>query len=136
MTHEAEIIVVYDRQCPVCEYYCSIVRIRESAGRLVLIDARDGGPVMEEINARGLSIDQGMVVKVGSELYYGADAIHALALMSTKKGFFNRFAYWCFRSRAVSGVLYPVLKACRNGLLKILGRTKVNNLGISGNDRF
>jgi len=36
-------------------------------GRLVLVDARDGGPVMEEITARGFDIDQGMVVKVGSE---------------------------------------------------------------------
>lgn len=136
MNNAADVLVVYDKQCPACDYYCNMVRIKESVGRLVLVDARDGGPVMEEITARGFDIDQGMVVKVGSELYYGSDAIHVLALMGTNKGFFNRLAYWSFRSRSLSRILYPILRACRNLLLKILGKTKINNLGISGNDRF
>jgi Protein of unknown function, DUF393. len=131
-----EVLVVYDKQCPACDYYCNLVRIKESVGRLVLVDAREGGPIMDEITARGLDIDQGMVVKVGDALYYGPDAIHVLALMGTNKGFFNRVAYWSFRSRAASRVLYPALKACRNLLLKILGKTKINNLRVSGNDRF
>jgi predicted DCC family thiol-disulfide oxidoreductase YuxK len=133
---DTEIVVVYDKQCPACDYYCNMVRIRESVGRIVLVDARDGGPIMEEITAKGLDIDQGMVVKVGDQLYYGPDAIHVLSLMGTNKGLFNRIAYWSFRSLAVSKVLYPLLKACRNLLLKILGKIKINNLEIIGNDRF
>ena len=136
MRMTTEVFVVYDKQCPACDYYCHMVRIRESVGSVVLLDARDGGPIVDEITAKGLDIDQGMVVKVGSELYYGPDAIHALALMGTNKGFFNRLVYLSFRSRTASKVLYPVLKACRNLLLKILGRTKINNLGVAGNDRF
>lgn len=131
-----EILIVYDKQCPACEYYCNLVQIRESVGRIVLVDARDGGPVMDEITAAGLDIDQGMVVKVGGQLYYGPDAIHVLALMGTNKGFFNRLAYFCFRSKAVSRVLYPALKACRNLLLKLLSKTKINNLGVTGSDKF
>lgn len=136
MNSTREVLVVYDRQCPACDYYCNLVRIKESVGRLVLVDARNGGPVMDEITARGLDIDQGMVVKIGDELYYGPDAIHVLALMGTNRGFFNRVAYWSFRSRAVSRVVYPALKSCRNLLLKMLGKTKINNLWVSGNDRF
>ena len=113
-----------------------MVQIRETVGNLVLIDAREGGPIMEEITERGLDIDQGIVVKVGSELYYGSEAIHVLALMGTNRGFFNQLAYWSFRSKAVSRVFYPVLRACRNLLLKILRKTKINNLGAQGNDRF
>jgi predicted DCC family thiol-disulfide oxidoreductase YuxK len=131
-----EVFVVYDKQCPACDYYCHMVRIRESVGRVVLVDARNGGPIMDEITAKGLDIDQGMVVKVGNQLYYGPDAIHALALMGTNKGFFNRLVYWSFRSSAVSKILYPLLKACRNLLLKVLGKTKINNLVVDGNDRF
>ncbi|MEX2515995.1 MAG: DCC1-like thiol-disulfide oxidoreductase family protein [Gammaproteobacteria bacterium] len=131
-----QVMVVYDKQCPACNYYCNMVRIRATAGELVLIDARDGGPVLDEITAHGLDIDQGMVVKVGSELYYGPDAIHVLALMGTNRGLFNRMAYWTFRSRAAARIVYPILKACRNLLLKILGKTRINNLGITGNDRF
>lgn len=136
MNSVREVLVVYDKQCPACDYYCNLVRIKESVGRLVLVDARKGGPVMDEITARGLDIDQGMVVKIGDELYYGPDAIHVLALMGTNRGFFNRVAYWSFRSRAVSRVVYPALKSCRNLLLKMLGKTKINNLWVSGNDRF
>jgi len=130
------ILLVYDRQCPACDFYCELARIRADVGRLILVDARDGGPVMEEITAAGLDIDQGMVLKVGSRLYYGADAIHALSLLSTRAGVFNRITYWCFRSRTVSRVLYPILKAMRNLLLKMLGRTKINNLRLPGNEAF
>jgi predicted DCC family thiol-disulfide oxidoreductase YuxK len=136
MNSDARVLVVYDKQCPACDYYCNLVRIRESVGRLVLVDARAGGAIMDEITAKGLDIDQGMVVKVGDEIYYGADAINVLALMGTNRGFFNRLAYGLFRSRAVSRVLYPMLRACRNLLLKMLGKTRINNLKISGNDRF
>ena len=77
-----------------------------------------------------------MVLKRGDELLYGSDAIHALALASNRTGFFNRLNYWLFRSKALSRVLYPLLKAMRGLLLKILGKTRINNLGKSGNDRF
>jgi predicted DCC family thiol-disulfide oxidoreductase YuxK len=136
MSSTAEVLVVYDKECPACDYYCTMVRIKESVGRLVLVDARDGGPLMDEITAKGLDIDQGMVVKIGTEMYYGSDAIHVLALMGTNKGFFNRLCYWSFRSKSVSHVLYPMLRACRNLLLKLLGKTKINNLKVAGHDHF
>jgi len=133
---EKEVLIVYDKQCPACDYYCNLVRIRESVGDLILVDARDGGPLMDEITASGLDIDQGMVVKVGDEIYYGSDAIHVLALMGTNKGLFNKLAYLAFRSKTASRILYPILRACRNLLLKLLGKTKINNLEAPGNDRF
>lgn len=131
-----EILLVYDKECPACDYYSNLVRIRDTVGKLVLVDARDKTPVMDEITAAGLDIDQGMVLKIGDELYYGSEAIHRLALIGTRSGFFNRLAYWSFRSRRVSRVLYPVLRSLRNLLLKILGRTRINNLGREGNERF
>jgi predicted DCC family thiol-disulfide oxidoreductase YuxK len=130
------ILLVYDKQCPACDFYCKLARIRADVGDLKLVDARDGGPVMAEITEAGLDIDQGMVLKVGSQLYYGADAIHALSLMSTRTGIFNRLTYWSFRSPRAAGIFYPALRAMRNLLLKLLGRTKINNLHIAGNDRF
>ena len=91
---------------------------------------------MSEITALGLDIDQGMVVKMNDQIYYGADAIHALALISSRSGLFNRLNYWAFRSKTVSRFLYPLLRSCRNLLLKILRRTKINNLGLVDNERF
>jgi predicted DCC family thiol-disulfide oxidoreductase YuxK len=136
MTDETDIFLIYDKECPACTYYCETVRIRESVGNLILIDAREPSPIMDEITAAGLDTDQGMVLIVGDRMYYGVDAIHALSIMGTRSGVFNRVAYWCFRSKAVSSVLYPILRAGRNLLLKILGRTKINNLNFENNDRF
>jgi len=44
--------------------------------------------------------------------------------------------YWIFKSKTVSSVFYPILKFCRNSLLKILGKTKINNLNTQGNVKF
>lgn len=131
-----ELLLVYDGQCPACDNYVAMVRLRESVGELVLVDAREDSLVMREITAAGLDIDEGMVLKTGDQLHYGADAIHALALMSSRSGFFNRLNYWVFRSPRVSRVLYPMLKAGRGVLLKLLRKTRINNLDIQGRDRF
>ena len=136
MAQRDDIFLVYDKQCPACDFYCNLVRIRESVGRLVLIDAREPSEIMDEITAAGLDIDQGMVLKVGSTLHYGSDAIHVLSLMSTRSEVLNRLSYWCFHSERVSAYLYPVFRAWRNLLLKALRRNKINNLDIDDNDRF
>ncbi|MBI3527386.1 MAG: DUF393 domain-containing protein [Betaproteobacteria bacterium] len=131
-----EILLVYDKECPLCDAYCRMVRIRESVGTLRLVNARDASAVMNEITSQGLDIDQGMVLKVEDVLYYGSDAIHALSLMSSPSGVFNRVNYWIFRSKRLSGILYPVLRSFRNLLLKTLRKTKINNLQLRDNDRF
>ena len=84
----------------------------------------------------GLDIDQGMVVKTGGRLYYGSAAIHTLALVGSRSGLFNTLNHYVFRSSTVSHVLYPGLRVCRNLLLKVMGKTKINNLNVEGNDRF
>lgn len=132
----ADIVLVYDRQCPVCEHCVRLVRIRESVGTLRIVDAREPSAVLDEVTALGWDIDQGMVLKLGERLYYGADAIHALALIGSRSGIFNRLNAAIFGSRRLSAMLYPLLRACRNGLLKLLGRKRINNLARSGNDRF
>lgn len=131
-----EILLVYDRECPACNAYCQIVNIHESVGDLRIVDAREESEVMKEITSQGLDIDQGMVLKMGGQLYYGADAIHALALIGSRSGVFNRINYWMFKSKTASSILYPALRFCRNLLLKILGKTKINNLNTEGNDKF
>jgi len=136
MAESQDILLVYDKECPACSYYCNLARIRESVGKLVLVNAREGGPVMDEITAAGLDIDQGMVLKIGDKLYYGADAIHTLSLIGTRSGSFNRLAYFLFRSKRLSAVLYPVLRSCRNLLLKFLRKSKINNLNADNNDHF
>jgi predicted DCC family thiol-disulfide oxidoreductase YuxK len=131
-----EILLVYDRECPACNVYCQVVKIRESVGNLRIVDARENSEVLHEITAEGLDIDQGVVLKMGDKLYYGSDAIHTLALIGSRSGILNRINYWVFKSKTMSSILYPFLRFLRNLLLKILGKSKINNLEIKGNDKF
>lgn len=133
---DKQILLIYDKECPACHFYCQIVRIRQSVGELVLIDARENPEVLQEITTEGLDIDQGMVLKMDGQLYYGADAIHLLALLSGRSGVFNRLNYWLLSSKKMAGILYPILRSFRNVLLKLLGKTKINNLKQDGNEKF
>ncbi len=131
-----DLLLVYDGQCPFCNAYSNRLRLRAAAGNLRLIDARDGGPEMDRITAQGIDVDDGMVLFAGGEMFYGSDAIHALALLSSHSGLFNRINFLIFRSPRMSRLLYPVLRACRNLALKILRRSRINNLDMPENDRY
>jgi predicted DCC family thiol-disulfide oxidoreductase YuxK len=136
MSEKGKILLVYDKECPACNNYCQIVRIKENIGELVLVDARNETDVLKEITEKGWDIDQGMVLKMGEELYYGTNAIHALALISSRSGVFNRINFWVFKSNTISKWIYPILRFFRNLLLKILGKTKINNLNKPNNEKF
>ena len=123
-----DVWLVYDGECPVCKTYCKYIRIRDAVGNLQLVDARQPGILMDEITAAGLDIDQGMVLKFKDVIYYGADAIHMLTLLSTPSGIFNRINYYVFSTKIGAKIVYPLGKAFRTLLLKLLGIKYIENL--------
>jgi len=120
--------LIYDQECPICRAYSRAVRIRRSVGELQLINAREDSTVMRELTALGLDLDQGMVLKLDNSIYYGADAVHMLSLLSSRSNLFNKLNYHMFKSQTLSKWLYPVLRFGRNTLLKLLRKPKINNL--------
>jgi hypothetical protein len=114
---------------PVCNSYCNRVRIQNSLGTIKLINARDVDEETVKTTLKGLDLDQGMVLKVGDALYFGPEAINAIALMSSQAGMFNRLSYWIFRSPRRSRLLYPVLRSCRNVILRGMRKTRINDIG-------
>ena len=131
-----QIRIVYDKQCPACDGYCQLAKASAAPSRVVLVDAREASALMREITKRGLDIDEGMVVEIAGELHYGAEAIRALAMADNESNLFNWFNRVMFKSSAVAHKLYPALSAVRNLLLKLLGITRINNLGRPGNGKF
>lgn len=117
--------LVYDGDCPFCSRYVRYLRLRESVGRLRLINARDGGPMVDEVRRAGHDLDEGMVLKIGGRFYHGADCIHALALLSGGSSAFNRLNALIFRAPRTARLLYPVLRSGRNLALWGLGREKL-----------
>ena len=118
-------MLVYDGECPFCSLYVQYVRIRSAAGNLELINARDGGPMVEEIRLRKLDLNEGMVLIIDGQYHFGAECIHRLALMSTGTGWFNRLNAILFSSAFLSKIFYPWLRFGRNLTLKALGRSRI-----------
>ena len=118
--------IVYDGGCPFCTAYVRLVRLREAIGPVRLVDAREGGPIVDEIVAAGLDLDDGMVLKLDGVLYHGDECLNRLALLSTSSGAFNRFNAWMFRNPLAARLAYPVLRSGRNLALRLLGRRKLD----------
>jgi predicted DCC family thiol-disulfide oxidoreductase YuxK len=121
----AEAWLVYDGECPFCSAYVKYLRLQQTVVMLHLVNARDGGPVVEQVKQAGFDLDDGMALKIGDRIYHGADCIHALALLSTPSNLFNRINGRIFRSPALARRLYPVLRVGRNAALRLLGRRKI-----------
>ena len=127
-----EIWFVYDGQCPLCLMGATYFRIKESVGKLNLLDKRttpDSHPLIQEINANRLDLDEGMVLKMGGRFYQGAEALNLMALIGTNTGWFNKFNASLFTSKRMARFWYPSMRATRNLLLRIKGVEKINNLG-------
>lgn len=125
MNKDSSIALVYDGECPVCSAYCKALALREIDREFLIINAREPHPIVSEIHRLGLDMNEGFVLKIDDDYFHGADAIHRLALMSTKARTFNRVNYQIFRSRTISRLLYPLLRAGRNALLFLLRKRKI-----------
>ena len=119
--------VVYDHQCPVCRAYCESMEARHPE-TTYLLDARKDSELMREITRQGFDIDEGMVVEMSGKLFFGARAIHILANREGTDTWFDRINRLLFRRLSVAKVWYPLLKALRNLLLRVLRVERINNL--------
>ncbi|MBN8530306.1 MAG: DUF4166 domain-containing protein [Alphaproteobacteria bacterium] len=121
---------VYDGECPLCRSAALALRIRETVGRLHLLNAREAGdhPLMRAINARGLNLDEGMVLYQDGQYYHGADALRLMALLGEANGWFNCLNRWLFRSEGMARWSYPFMRAARNALISMRGVRPIRNL--------
>ena len=118
--------IYYDGQCPFCSRYVGLIRLRESVGKVELIDLRDNAQSADWLASRGALPDQGMTVEWRGELHYGEEAVSRLAMLSTPSTAFNRLNHAVFKHRAISSLLYPLLRAGRNATLLLLGRKSIH----------
>jgi predicted DCC family thiol-disulfide oxidoreductase YuxK len=116
----AEAYLIYDGECPFCSRYSRLLNVREKVGNLTLINARDGGPLVEKIQSIPFDLNQGMVFIYGDDYYFGDDALHILGLLSSKGGIFSSLNRILFSSRTMVKISYPILRFGRNMTLKWL----------------
>ena len=123
--HADRVWLVYDGECLMCNNYAQYLRLRETVGEFVLVDARQGGPIVDEVRRLPHDLNDGMVVRIGDRFFVGHEALHVLALLSTDRGAFNKFNRMAFSSPLISRFTYPLMKAGRWVLLKLKGVERI-----------
>ena len=114
-------LIIYDHQCPFCANYVRLVRLRQAVGALTLISARSADPRVRQLKLQGFDLDRGMAVVMGGTVYFGADALHLVSVLSSATGIFNRINKMVFSSCRAAHLLYPAFRAARRVALKIRG---------------
>lgn len=117
--------IIYDGECPFCSAYVRLLRLREAAGPVDLVDARAHPDLARDFLHNGIDLNQTMVVRCGGQTYAGAEAVEMLSLLSSGSGLMNRLFAGVLRDRRRAGLLYPVLRAGRNLTLRMLGRPRL-----------
>jgi hypothetical protein len=117
---------VYDGECPFCGAYAKLYAVRANAGDITMIDAREHPATVKELRAKGMEINDGMVVTWRGRTYWGADAMHLLSVLGASAGFFGMANRILFGREAIARVTYPILTACRRLTLATLGRKMIS----------
>jgi len=122
----SDLRIVYDGDCPLCRSFMLYYRLRDLGVRTQLIDARSDDPLVATLKRQGVDLDHGMVVEFEGRTYYGANAMHLLALLGSGDTVFNRANRFLFRHRSLAHFLYPALVRGRHLLLFLLGRPPID----------
>lgn len=125
MFNNADLTIIYDGECPFCTQYIKLLKLREAVGKVELVNARDVHPAVDYVRSKGVILDNTMAMIQGDKFYSGADCINRLALLSTGNDTFNRFNSFVFRHPLISHAAYPVMRAGRAAILRLLGRGKM-----------
>lgn len=114
--------IIYDGECPFCSDYVAKLHLEATVGEVKLINARNQPELVKQLAKQGYELDKGMVFTHNDQTYFGADAIHQLALLSTNTSWFNRLNNWLFGIKWMAFFAYPLLRLGRNTTLMLLGR--------------
>jgi len=119
------IYLIYDHECLVCRNTVLALRIQKSKGKLETINARTKHPLVLLANSKGYDLNEGMILKYQDKFYYGKDALHMLAFLTSPVNWFNKLNMMLFRSKFLAYLFYPVFKSIRKILLRIRGTPEI-----------
>jgi predicted DCC family thiol-disulfide oxidoreductase YuxK len=117
--------LIYDGECILCRQVAHVLRVRDAVGKLEIINGRDDHPLVIEVKQQGYDLDRGMVVIFNDHIYYGKEALHFLAMVSSSADWFNKVNAYIFQSPLLAAFFYPIFKGIRRFLLIVKGVPKI-----------
>jgi len=121
----AKNFLLYDGDCPFCSNYVQMLRLQKAVGPVDLLNMRDHPDLAVAYKAQGYDLNQGMLLHLDGQDYFGADCINRLALLSTGNDLFNSINAAVFRNPCLSTALYPFMRTGRGLALTLLGKKKM-----------
>jgi len=102
-------------------------RVKPRCGdvRISRVDARTAPDRVAALAARGLKLDEGIVVRDGEAYLSGAEATRYLTGLHAASGALEKLFAWCFASPARARLAYPLFRAGRRALLFLLRRRPI-----------
>ncbi len=117
--------VFYDGECPFCRNFVKLLRLKETTQTVALHNLRDVPKAVEWFARQGFDVDEGMIVTVDQQVFYGKDAVRILSEMSTESPLFNRCVRFLLGGERRARYFYPLMVAGRNLTLRILAIAKI-----------
>ena len=122
-----KVTIVYDGKCPVCRHVVDASRLRQRSDELLLLDARkESIENVQGLDLRSIDLDEGFAVITDGELHYGASGARVLALLTEPSGLMFRLFQRLVRTEKGSAFWYPIMRAGRNLLLRLLRIPRIN----------
>lgn len=118
--------IYYDGDCPFCNKYTELVRLREAIGQVEMVNIRQHPCELERLQATGHNLDQGMVLEHEGQQFYGAEAMRKVAELSDLQDSFSKVNRAAFSSKRRADMLYPLMRAGRAATLFFMGRKRIN----------
>lgn len=121
MSNESKTLyIIYDGECPFCAKCAKALRIKKVISNVTLLNARSD-PYQHLLNNQSFDLNEGMLVILDGEYYYGPKAAQILALISTPSDAFNKMNYLLFHKLFFARIFYPLFKLLRYISLKSKG---------------
>ncbi|MDN4501254.1 DUF4166 domain-containing protein [Alteromonadaceae bacterium BrNp21-10] len=129
---------VYDGDCPICTRAAEALHIKQEFGSLSVLNARESNndPLINEINRRGLDLDEGMVIYANDQFYHGKDALKFMAKYGEANNIFMLASKGLFWSDTLSRFIYPWMRGARNWLLLRRKVGHIDNLSLKKEPMF
>lgn len=120
-TEKTSAILYYDGECPICSHFAAYARLRKTL-EFELTNAREHPDKLREFKKQGVDINSGMILDMEGTLYHGEKAMVVLETFINSRGPLDNVLKFLYSSPAFMRFAYPVLKALRIFLMRMMGR--------------
>ena len=127
MEKNPQVRIIYDGDCPFCNNFVSLSKLRDLGYAVTLINAREDDSLVVRRLSKSYDLDDGMIVMVDDQVLYGPAAARFLA-----SGFLGGGGLSCvyrilLRGERVSKLIYPILVRMRKLYFRLAGKTLIND---------